>query len=170
VRRVQDEVIGKRQQPPGERAVERASHLLDGVLPVGVEVRAAGVADKQRVAGEHEPRLLAARVVGDEVGVVGERVPRGRDRGDRGVAERHELAVAQRVVVELDARAFREVRDGAGARDQLGQPGDVVGLDVGVEDGGDRGALSLRQGDVLIDEVDVRSTTANALCVLHPNR
>ena len=44
--------------------------VLDGLLAVGVQVRAAGVADEQRVAGEHEPRLLAARVVGDEVGVV----------------------------------------------------------------------------------------------------
>ena len=55
-------------------------HLLDGVLAVGVQVRPAGVADEQRVAGQHEPRLVAARAVGDEVGVMRERVPGRRDR------------------------------------------------------------------------------------------
>ena len=59
VRRVEHEVVGERQQPLGQRAVQRAGHLLDGVLAVGVEVGAAGVTDEQRVAGEHEPRLVA---------------------------------------------------------------------------------------------------------------
>jgi hypothetical protein len=37
-----------------------------------------------------------------------------------------------------------------------GSPGDVVGLDVGLDDGGDLGALRPGQRDVLVDEVDVR--------------
>ena len=53
-------MVGQRQQPLGQRAVERARHLLDGVLAVGVQVGPAGVADEQRVAGQHEPRLVAA--------------------------------------------------------------------------------------------------------------
>ena len=43
----------------------------------------------------------------------------------------------------------------AGALDQLGQPGDVVGLHVGLEHGGDRRALRLGEGDVVVDQVDV---------------
>ena len=138
MRRVQDEVVGQRQQPLGQRAVQRARHLLDGVLAVGVQVRAAGVADQQRVAGEHEPRLVAARVVGDQVGVVRERVPGRGDRLELGVAELDDLAVAQRMVLELDAGALGQVGRRAGARDQLGQPGDVVGLHVGLEHRDDR--------------------------------
>jgi hypothetical protein len=37
-----------------------------------------------------------------------------------------------------------------------GSPGDVVGLDVGLDDGGDLGALCFGQRDVFVDEVDVR--------------
>ena len=61
VRGVEREVVGQRRQPP-ERAVEGARQLVDAVLAVGVEVRSAGVADEQGVAGEHEPGLVAAGV------------------------------------------------------------------------------------------------------------
>ena len=43
-----------------------------------------------------------------------------------------------------------------GARHELGQPGDVVGLHVRVEHRDDPGALGLRERDVLVDQVDVR--------------
>ena len=36
-----------------------------------------------------------------------------------------------------------------------GQPGDVIGLDVGLDHGGDLRALRLRGGDVVVDEVRV---------------
>ena len=113
--------------------------------PCGVEVRAAGVANEQRVAGQHEPRVIAAGVVGDEVGVVRERVAGGRDRRDLDVAERDHVAVAQRVVLELDTRAIGQVRGRAGAGDQIGQAGDVVGLHVRLEDRDDRRALGARR-------------------------
>ena len=80
-------MVGQRQQPLGQRPVEHAGHLLDRVLAMGVQVRSPGVADEQRVAGQHEPRLVAARVVGDQVGVMRERVTGGRDRADLGVAQ-----------------------------------------------------------------------------------
>ena len=55
---VEREVVGQRQQPLGQRAVQRARHRVDRVLGVGVQVGAAGVADEQCIAGEHEPRLV----------------------------------------------------------------------------------------------------------------
>ena len=71
-------------------------------LAVGVEVRATDVADQKRVAGEHEPRVVDPRVVGDQVGVVCGGVA-GRCQGlDLGVAELQGLAVGERLVVELD--------------------------------------------------------------------
>ena len=60
------------------------------------------------------------------------------------------------MVLELDAGALRKVRRGAGPRDQIGQPRDVIGLDVRIEDRGDRRALDLGERDVVVDELDVR--------------
>ena len=107
VRRVEHEMVGQRQQPLGQRAVQRARHLLDGVLAVGVQVRPAGVADQQRVSGQHQPRLIGAAAIADDVGVVRKRVAGGRDRLDHGVAELDDLAVAQRVMVEVARRRLR---------------------------------------------------------------
>ena len=81
---------------------------------------------------------------------------RRRDGADDRVAQRHDLAVARRVVLEVDPGAFGQVCGRAGARDELGQPGDMIGLDVGVEDARDRCALRLGSRDVVLDEVDVR--------------
>ena len=156
MRGIQDKVIGQREQPLGHRAVQRARHVLDGVLAVRVQVGAAGVADQQRVAGEHQPRLVAARAIGHHVGVMRERVAGRGDGLHLGVAERDDLAVGERDVVELDARALGQVRGRAGARDELGQPGDVVGLHVRLEHRDDRHALALGERDVVVDEVGVR--------------
>jgi hypothetical protein len=79
----------------------------------------------------------------------------GRDRLELGVADMDDLAVCERVVVEVDARALREVRGRSGTGDQIGQARDVVRLHVRLEHGGDRNALGLRERDVLVDEVDV---------------
>src|SRR6185437_15355855 len=52
-----------RKLPQPARAVEQ---LLRPFLGIGRKLGAAEIADHQRVASEHKPRLLAARVVGDE--------------------------------------------------------------------------------------------------------
>ena len=80
-----------------------------------MQVGPADVADEQRVAGEHEPGLLVATApVGDDVGVMGGRVPRCRESADDRVAEFDRLTVVQRNVVEGDARPGREVSGRAG--------------------------------------------------------
>jgi hypothetical protein len=114
------------------------------------------VSDQQRVPGQHQPGLIRTTVVGDQVGMMRRRVPGRRDRLDLGVAELHDLAVGEWVVVELDAGAGRQEGPGVGALDQCRQAGDVVGLQVRVEDRHDRNALGLGQGDVIVDQVDVR--------------
>ena len=89
-------MVRQREQPLGQRAVERARHRLDRVIAVGVQIGPAGVADQQRVAGEHEPRLVRSPVIGHEIRVMGERVPRSGDRLQLRVAQRHDLSVGQR--------------------------------------------------------------------------
>ena len=87
--------------------------------------------------------------------MVRERVTRRRDGLDPGVAELNHLAITERVVLEVDPSAVGKKRGRTRPRDQLGESGDVVGLDVSVEDGGDRRALALGECDVVVDQVDV---------------
>ena len=122
-----------------------------------MQIRPADVADEQRVAGEDEPRLLvAAAAVGYHVRVVRRRVTGGRDCTQDSVSQLDDIAVGQLRVREVDLGARRKVRGRARGLDDLRQSGDVVGLDVRLEDGDDRRADLLGGGDVGVDEVDVR--------------
>jgi hypothetical protein len=153
---IEEKMVGQSEQPVGQRSVQRARHRLDGLVALGVEVGASRVADEQGVAGEHEPRLVTAGVVGHEVGVVRGRVAGGGDRLQVGVAQADDLSVGERVMLELDPGALREIGLRAGAGGESGEAGDVVGLQVRLEDGHDRGALCLGRRDVLADEIDMR--------------
>jgi hypothetical protein len=153
---IDEQVIRQRQQALGDRAVQRPRHLLGRLLAMGVQIGSSGVPDEQRVARQHHPRLLTAPVVGDQECMVSRGVARRRHRLDHRVAEPHELAVGERVVIEVDARALGHVAGGARALDQLRKPRDVIGLDVGLEHRRDPGALSLGAGDVLVNQVRMR--------------
>ena len=156
MRRIQHEMVGKREQLLGQRAVQRARHLLDCVLAMSMEIGAAGIADQQRVAGQHQPRLIRAAAVRDQVRVVRGRMPWGGERLDLSVAKLDDLAIGERMMIELNSRSARQIRRGARAPDELAHPGDVVGLHVRVQHRDDRRALRLGDPDVCIDEVDVR--------------
>jgi hypothetical protein len=153
---INEQVIGKRQQAFGDRAVKRPCHLLRVLLAVRMQVGPPRRTDQQRVTRQDHPGLLPSPVIGDQERVVGGGVSGRRDGLNHGVAELHQLAVRQRMVLETDSGALGHVCGGAGALDQLGQSGDVIGLDVGLEHRGDPRALRLRAGDVPIDQVDVR--------------
>ena len=137
---------------------------------MGVKVRAPRVADQQGVARQGEPGVVATRPVRHDVGVVGGSVPGRGDRAQLGVAELDDLAVGQGDVLEVDTGALREVRGRAGALDQRRQSRDVVCLNVCLQHRDDRHALRLRDPDVIVDEIRVRSTTAKRSFVLQPNR
>ena len=92
------------------------------------------------------------------------------ERADRRVAQLDDLAVAERDVLERDARPLGQVRRGSGALDELRQAGHVVGLHVRLEHGHDRDALRLGQRDVAVDEVDVRIDDREARLALAPEQ
>ena len=147
-------MVGQLEQPPQARVQEpRLAVRVAGDVQVGP----ADVADQQRVAAEHQPRLVvAAAPVGDRVGVMGGRVAGRRDRRHDRVAELDHLAVGERDVLELDPGARRQVGGRAGALDERRQPGDVVGLHVRLEHRDDRRADRGRRREVVVDEIDVR--------------
>lgn len=87
-----------------------------------MEVGSAGVADEQRVAAQDEPRVIATGAIRYEVRVVGEGVAGSRDGPQLGVAELDGVAVVQRLVIELDGGAGRQIGGGTGARDERGKP------------------------------------------------
>ena len=149
-------MVGERQQPLGQRAVQQPGHLLDGLSAVSVQVGPAGVGDEQGVSGHHEPGVVAARAVRDDVRVMRCGMSGGGDRLDLRVAELEHLAVGERMVLEVDSGTLRQVRGRAGAPYELRQPRHVVGLDVRVEHGDDRHALRIGQREVPVNEVEVR--------------
>src|SRR5207245_3544161 len=68
-----------------------------------VQVGTAGVGDEQGVSGHHEPRVVAARAVRDDVRVMRSGMSGGGDRLDLRVAELEHLAVRERMVLEVDS-------------------------------------------------------------------
>ena len=100
---------------------------------------------------------VAAAPVGDDVGEVGGRVPGRRERAHDGVAELDRSRRRRSATWSNSTPgARREVGDRAGRLDERGQPGDVVGLHVRLEDRHDRRADPLGLAEVVVDELDVR--------------
>ena len=92
------------------------------------------VADEQRVAAEHRPRLVAAGAVDQRerrvLGAVARRVQRAHDD----VAELELPAVVERLVLVLGRGEPVDVDRRAGRVGQPAVAGDVVGVVVGLED------------------------------------
>src|ERR1044072_1603609 len=78
------------------------------------------------------------------------------ERWNARVPELDELSVGERDVLEIDVRAGRQVRGRAGRLDERGQAGDVVRLDMGLEDGDDPRTCLLGLRQVRVDELLVR--------------
>src|SRR5438477_333919 len=147
VRRIDLDAVVERQ----EHAVETLPRILRrlGATEIGTPDRS----HEQHVAGQHEPRDVAAREVGDQqadrVGGVAGRV----GDLDANAADAQLVAVAHFAVLEGDAggavhedRRARELGEIAIARD-------VVGVRVGLDDVADRETLLRGQAQVLVDPV-----------------
>ena len=117
------------------------------------EVGPGGVADQQRVAGDDEPRLVAARAVDHlEAAVLGPVAGRVHD-SDHDVAERDLLAVLERLVRVLGLRRRVDVHRQAVLEREAAVPGDVVGVRVRLEHARDPHVPLLGLRQVLLDRV-----------------
>jgi hypothetical protein len=168
--RIDGDAVGQREQALQGR-VELARQPRRGRSVPRVQVGPADVADEQRVAGEDQPRLLrAAAPVRDNVGVVSRRMAGRRDRSNDGVTKLDGVTVTKGAVLELDRGAVRQIRRRTRSRDELGQPGDVVGLNVRLEDRYDRRADSLSSARYRSTSASCGSRRASVLWVVQPNR
>ena len=132
--------------------------LEAGVDPAGglvEQVRAADVADEDEVAGQEEAGRLGGRAVGHQERQVLGGVARGVDRLDAQVADRDDVVVVERLVVEAVATsraAFGgQVEARAGARGELARAGLEVGVDVRLGDVGDAQPVARGERDEALD-------------------
>ena len=132
------------------QAVEEPLGALDRL---DGEIGSRGVADEERVAREHEPRLRPAGAVDHGEGAVLRPVARRVDRPDDDVSELDLAAVDERDV---------RVRRAGGLVNRDRQPvlecqpsvaGDVIGVRVRLEDADEPHVASLRLGEVRLDPV-----------------
>jgi hypothetical protein len=123
------DVVGQREQRScSERKIPRAPSSL-----LHREVGPRDVAHEQRVAGEHRPRLVAARVsIERERGVLGP-VARACAARARARAELELPAVLERLVRVARARVAVDVDRRARGGGQAAVAGHVVGVVVGLE-------------------------------------
>ena len=148
---------------PVGRGVLVADQLVGVLVPE--EVGTAGGAVQQRTAGEHADLLVA--VASEDVGEVGERVAGGCQRSDAhpsthldDLSVRHGGAGEGHVVLAID-----EVL-GTGALREGEAAGDVVVVDVGLEDVGEAHAVLVEQREDAVD-VALRVDHEGDLAVVH---
>jgi hypothetical protein len=116
-----------------DEAAQAVEEALCAVAGVDGEIRARRVADEQGVAGEHEPRLVAARPVDHREGAVLGPVPGRVDRPQHRLAE-HDLGpVLERFVRELGCRCGVDAHRDAVLEREAAVPRDVVGVGVRLE-------------------------------------
>jgi hypothetical protein len=134
VRRVDKRRVRQPQQPAVQRVVEHAGQLRSAPAERGAQIRAADVADEQRVAGEHGMWLVAVTI-----GVVDDdrdrlrRVTGGFQHLEAHRAERKRVPIAHRHEVVFGAGASAHADHGADAIAQLEVPGDEIGVEMGQE-------------------------------------
>ena len=142
--------LGRRRAAPAA-VVQRAEDAARALLLVDREVGPRDVADEQRVAGEHRPRLVAARGVDERERRVLGPVP---GRVQRAHAQRAELelpAVVEGLVVVVGRGVAVDVDRRAGRGGEPAVARDVVGVVVGLEHVLDAHAQVAREAQVLVD-------------------
>ena len=123
------DAVGQLEQPP-----QRVEEARGALAALDREVGPGRVADEERVAREHEPRLVGARRVDDgEAAVLGP-VARRVDRADpRPFPTASSSPSSERVVRVLDLGGGVDAHRDAVLEREAAVPGDVVGVRVGLE-------------------------------------
>ena len=126
------------------QAVEEA---LGSLLRLDREIRPSRVADEERVAGEDEPRLVAARAVDHREAAVLRPVARRVDRAEDDLADLDLRPVLERLVRERRLRVPVHADRDAVLEREPSVTGDVIGVRVRLEhaDEPDVAAFGLRQ-------------------------
>ena len=152
MRRVDERVVGKRQDLRLDRVVEQRAELLGAPAERRAQVGAADVADEERVAGQERVRALGVglEVVDEDRDRLG-RVAGRLERDEPDLAELDRVAVGERRELVLGLRPGAEVDPRADAVAQLEVAGEEVGVEVREEDVLDPAAAALGVGDVLVD-------------------
>ena len=140
--------VGELEQPlQGVEEALRALRGSDG------EIGPGGIADEQRVASEHEPRLVAARVVDNREAAVLRPMAGRVDDAKRDGADLDLVAVAHRVVRVVDAGVGVDADRDAVFEREPAVPGDVVGMRVRLDRADDRDALPFGFGEQRLDHI-----------------
>ncbi len=149
--------------------VERVEDAARSLALLDREVWAGDVANEQRVAAEHRPRVGPARVVDQrERGVLGT-MTGGVERADRDVAEPQLPAVVEWLVLVVGLSEPVDVDRRARRGGQASVAGDVVGVVVGLEHVLDPDAHVTRQGQVFVD-LELRVDDGDDAGVLVPDQ
>ena len=136
-----------------DEPAQRVEEPLGAVQRLDREVGACRVADEERVAREHEPRLVAARAVDHREGAVLGAVARRVDRADDDVAELDLGAVCQRLVRKRRFGCRMDAHRQAVLEREAPVARDVVGVRVGLEHADEPDAAALALVQILLDRV-----------------
>src|SRR5579859_873639 len=159
------------QPPSADRARERAGEHVDvvgqGLEAIGAahdyvdalpgadgKLGAAEVSHHQRVAGEDEPWLVAARVVGHQETDVFRRMTRRVPHARGDVSERQHVAILRCRERKRDIRVRGQDILRTGRLGELARRGEMIGVDVGVDHIVDAHARPLGRLDVGLDVAD----------------
>ena len=132
--------------PP--QGVEQA---LGALARVYGEIGAGRVADEQRVAGEHDPRLVAAAAVAHGEAAVLRPVPRRVDAAEDDVAEHDLRAVLERVVRILGLGGRMDAHWDPVLEREPPVAGEVIGVRVGLDRADDAHVALRGLVEVLLD-------------------
>ena len=140
--------VRQSQQLPVERGVQLAGETVSSETNGPEQVGPSDVADEQRVTCEHPIRQAAPVVDHDADGLW--RVARGLHDLEHDLPELDGVAVADGddVVSHTALRRVAVDDDGPGLRRELEMAGEEVGVEVRLDDVGDREALLVRISDI----------------------
>ena len=136
-----------------EQALERAVETLGAVPRIYGQVWSGRVADEERVAGEHEPRIRPARAIDHGQAAVLRPVPGRVDAAQDDVAELDLVSVLERVVRVLGFRGGMDRDRQAVLEREAAVSGEMIRMSVRLDDADDPHAAALGLLEVLLDRV-----------------
>jgi hypothetical protein len=136
-----------------EQLLQASVQAVRAVDRLRGEVRASRISDQERVAGDHEPWLVAPRAVDDRETAVLRPVARRVQHPDHDLAERDLLPVRERLGVELRLGGGMHEDRRAVLEREASVPRHVIGVGVRLQNARDAQVKLLGVRQVLLDRV-----------------